>query len=431
VCRTIVPQSPRQAGGEGVLWTRAAVAELIHRRFGIRLSQVSCGKYLRRWGLSPQKPIRRAYEKDPEKVRTWLQETYPQIVARARTEHGIVVWLDQSGVGSADAPGSTWAPVGATPVLGKSGQRFRINLMAALTNRGALSFTVHEGSLTIEIYTRFLDRLARHHGRRVHLIVDQHPTHKSAAVKAWLAAHADQIEQHLPGYSPELNPVELLNGDTNKRNATMRSAVRGEASLVSCRVRTATMRDPWVSRRNSPHSPHASATLADSTEFGPIPGPPLICSGVWSVGIRPRHPLLPSLLRPLTPSRARRLKGAPMAIYSQHANRGKIQILATYQGPGGVVSSTVTSLGSADLAVPLVDALNRISALATLPLSVFFIRDRRAHSYPTGHITALTDQTARSSLLTGVHSTWYEYVCFDLHLALVHLDEALSDAASL
>jgi transposase len=233
VCRTIVSQSPAQAGGDGVRWTRAAVAELIARRFGVRLSHVSCGTYLRRWGLSPQKPIRRAYEKDPAKVRTWLEETYPQIVARARAERGIVVWLDESGVGSADAPGSAWAPVGATPVLGKSGQRFRINLMAALTNRGALAFTVYEGSPTIEIYTRFLDRLTRHHGCKVHLIVDQHPTHKATAVKTWLAEHAEQIEQHfLPGYSPELNPVELLNGDTKKHIAAQAGA-RNRRELTS------------------------------------------------------------------------------------------------------------------------------------------------------------------------------------------------------
>ena len=116
-----------------MLWTRAAVAKLIARRFGIRLSHVSCGKYLRRWGLSPQKPIRRAYEKDPVKVRVWLEETYPQIVAHAKAERENVVWLDESRVGSADAPGSTWAPVEETPLAGKSGQHPRINLMAALT----------------------------------------------------------------------------------------------------------------------------------------------------------------------------------------------------------------------------------------------------------------------------------------------------------
>lgn len=229
--RTIVAQTPEQAGGDGLLWTRKAVAELALRRFGIRMSLPTTGKYLKDWGLSPQKPIRRAYEQNPALVRAWLAETYPAIVAASKADGGIVLWLDESGIGSADRPGTTWAPVGATPVIPKTGKRFRVNLMAAISNRGALTFTVYEGSLTVKRYIDFLDRAARHHGVKVHLIVDQHPTHKSKTVKAWLAEHSEQIVQHfLPGYSPELNPVELLNGDTKKAVAAQ-AATRDRATL--------------------------------------------------------------------------------------------------------------------------------------------------------------------------------------------------------
>ncbi|HEV2345505.1 MAG TPA: hypothetical protein VGS97_15510 [Actinocrinis sp.] len=114
-----------------------------------------------------------------------------------------------------------------------------------------------------------------------------------------------------------------------------------------------------------------------------------------------------------------------MTIYSQHANRGKVQILATYQGPGGVTSSTVTSLGSSDQVAPLVDALNRVSAFAELPMAVSDTRGQRVRSYPSRHVEALTDRDARSGLLTGTHSLWYEYVCFELHRALADLDNAL------
>lgn len=114
-----------------------------------------------------------------------------------------------------------------------------------------------------------------------------------------------------------------------------------------------------------------------------------------------------------------------MTIYSQHANRGKVQILATYRGPGGTESSTVTSVGSAELASPLVDVLNRISALATMPLSVFDMRGRRVQSYPVGHIYALTDSAAREGLLNGARGLWYEYVCFELRRALADLDREL------
>jgi len=237
VRRVIVNRTPEQVGGSGVLWTRAAVRDHVRREFGVSLSLPSIGKYLRSWGLSPQKPVRRAYEQDPAKVRAWLAETYPGIVAAARQSGGIVVWLDESGVSSTPNAALTWAPIGATPRIGKSGQRFRVNLMAAITNRGALNFTVYDGSLTIDIYLDFLARLVRHFGVHVHLIVDGHPTHKAKTVKAWLAEHADAITQYfLPGYSPELNPVELLNADT-KAGLASQPAPRNRGELTA-QIRT-------------------------------------------------------------------------------------------------------------------------------------------------------------------------------------------------
>ncbi|MEV0275063.1 hypothetical protein AB0I22_01565 [Streptomyces sp. NPDC050610] len=115
-----------------------------------------------------------------------------------------------------------------------------------------------------------------------------------------------------------------------------------------------------------------------------------------------------------------------MTIYCQHANRGKTQILAVYRDGGDVGSSTVTSLDSPDLAAPVVEALNRISALATVPVSIFDERERRVASYPTEHLAALTDRTARADLLSGAHSLWYESVCLELHQALADLDDALA-----
>ncbi|WP_030761305.1 hypothetical protein [Streptomyces griseus] len=114
-----------------------------------------------------------------------------------------------------------------------------------------------------------------------------------------------------------------------------------------------------------------------------------------------------------------------MTIYCQHANRGKTQILAVHRSGKGVVSSTVTSLETPDLAVPVIDALNRISALATIPVSVFDRREARVAGYPVDHLAALSDRAARADLLTGVHSLWYESVCLELHRALTDLDHAL------
>ncbi|AJF68590.1 hypothetical protein [Streptomyces vietnamensis] len=115
-----------------------------------------------------------------------------------------------------------------------------------------------------------------------------------------------------------------------------------------------------------------------------------------------------------------------MTIYSQHATRGKTQILATYEGPDGVVSKTVTSLAEPRLAVPVVDALNRISAFATVPVSIHDRRERRVGYYPRTHLAALTDPAARTALLGGAHSLWYEYVCLRLHQALADLESAVA-----
>jgi transposase len=225
-------QTPAQAGGTGLLWTRKEVADLVRRRFGISISLPTTGKYLKSWGLSPQKPIRKSYEQNPEAVREWLDERYPAIVAAAKADGGIILWLDGSGIASTAELRATWAPIGVTPVVPKTGRRFRVNLMAVISNQGALAFTVYEDSLTVARYTDFLKRLVKHYEQPIHLIVDGHPTHKAKTVKAWLADHADRITQYfLPGYSPELNPVELLDGDT-KRHVAALSAPRNKAELT-------------------------------------------------------------------------------------------------------------------------------------------------------------------------------------------------------
>lgn len=218
--RAIVGKYPDQLALPGLVWTRGQVARLVTRWFGIELSLVTIGKYLRSWGLSPQKPVRKAYEQNPEAVTRWLEETYPAITGQARRDGGVVLWLDQTGLRSDNAVGATWAPVGQTPMVGKPGVRFGANAMAAISNKGELYFTVYHGSLTTEIMTRFFDRLTRHLDRKIHLIADRHPTHRSRVVRDWIAEHADRIELHfLPGYSPELNPVELLNADTKRHVA--------------------------------------------------------------------------------------------------------------------------------------------------------------------------------------------------------------------
>jgi transposase len=224
--------TPDQLGLAGFLWTRAAVSELISQRYGLGLARTTVGGYLRGWGFSPQRPQRRALEQNSAAVRRWLAETYPAIRAQAKREGGVVLWLDEMGVRSDAAAGRSWAPIGQTPVIKRTGKRFRVNMISAISNTGMLRFRLFTGSFTGAVFIEFLGRLLRDcDGRKIHLIVDGHPVHRAKLVSAWVGRHADQIQLHfLPGYSPELNPVELLNHDV-KANAAGRRRPRSASEL--------------------------------------------------------------------------------------------------------------------------------------------------------------------------------------------------------
>jgi transposase len=215
--------TPDALGLPGFLWTRQAVAELIAQRYGVRLARTTVGAYLRAWQFSPQKPQRRALEQDPVAVARWLVETYPAIRARARREGGVVLWLDELGVRSDAAAGRSWAPVGHTPVVKRTGKRFGVNMISAISAGGLLRFRLFTESFTGPVLVDFLHRLVRDlAGRKVHLILDGHPVHRAKLVSEWVAQRPTGIELHfLPGYSPELNPVESLNHDV-KANAAGR-----------------------------------------------------------------------------------------------------------------------------------------------------------------------------------------------------------------
>ena len=222
VARVVVDHCPDQLKLPFVLWTRRAVQALIRDRFNVVLSVNMVGIYLKRWGFTPQKPMRRAFEKDNASVKRWLEQEYPALKRRAKQEGALIFWGDEMGVRSDHQTGTSYAPKGQTPVIAGTGRRFSCNMISALTNRGNLHFMVFTGSFTVAVYLKFLRRLIRQAKRKVILIMDGHPVHKAKRVQAWLAVRSDQIEQHLlPAYSPELNPDEYLNNDV-KANAVGR-----------------------------------------------------------------------------------------------------------------------------------------------------------------------------------------------------------------
>jgi transposase len=232
VIRLITGGCPDQLQLPFALWTRQAVQMLLKRRFGRKVSIWTVGRWLKRWNLSPQRPARRAYEQDPVAVERWLNEEYPAIKAKAKAQKARIRWCDEMGLRSDHQTGTTWGLVGQTPVVPSTGKRFGCSMISAISNRGELAFMVHNQHFTARVFIRFLHRLIKLYQGKTFLIVDGHPTHKAVLVKQWIATHAGRIELFfLPGYSPQLNPDELLNHDT-KSHTLGRKRPRNQSEMI-------------------------------------------------------------------------------------------------------------------------------------------------------------------------------------------------------
>jgi transposase len=218
--RAIRDDCPDQLRLPFALWTRQAVVELIRQRSGRVVSIWTAGRYLKRWGFTPQKPLRRAYQRNEAAVRAWLKSDYPGIQQRAKREKALILWGDEMGLRSDDPVGRSYAPRGCTPVVAAAGTRFGCSMISALSNRGMLRFKVFRGRFVVDVFIDFLARLLQNTGNpKLFLIVDSHPVHKASKVKTWLndPQRAGRLSLfHLPGYSPELNPDECVNQDTKQ-----------------------------------------------------------------------------------------------------------------------------------------------------------------------------------------------------------------------
>lgn len=220
--RFITDRCPDQLKMPFALWTREAVQHLIHQCFGVKLHIATIGKYLKRWGYTAQRPLRRSYTQNPEKITRWLKEEYPAIAAQAKAENAEIHWGAESGIRSDCQVSTSYAPKGKTPVLKQPGRRFAVNMISTITNRGALRFMVYDGSFNISVFLKFLRRLIQKQDRKIFLILDNLKLHHGKKVQAWIAKHKDKIELFfLPPYAPEYNPDEYLNnavkGRTHRR----------------------------------------------------------------------------------------------------------------------------------------------------------------------------------------------------------------------
>ena len=229
VFRWINGRDPRQYGLDFGLWTRNVVAELIEKKFGVHLGVSAVGELLAKLGLTPQKPLQRAYQRDPQAVERWQRETYPAIARKAKRQGAEVFFWDESGFRADTVHGKTWGVRGQTPVVQRPGQRQSISAASAVTAQGAFWFCVYEGGLNGELFIELLKKMMHRRRKSVHLILDSLPAHKRSIVSEYVASTEGRLTLHfLPGYAPDLNPDELVWSHIKRTGTARRPLQKGE-----------------------------------------------------------------------------------------------------------------------------------------------------------------------------------------------------------
>jgi transposase len=205
-------KDPRTYSFGMALWTRALIRDLIKKTFGKDVSLVTVGRILNKLGMSPQRPLYRSWKQDPHRVEKWKREEYPAIKARAVVVGATILFADEASVRTDYHAGTTWAPVGQTPVVTGSAVRQAVKMVSAIGQRGELSFQVHEGPMNAERFIEFLASLIHDFDTPLFLVVDGSSVHKAKIVKQYVASTEGKLELFfLPPYSPELNPDEWVN----------------------------------------------------------------------------------------------------------------------------------------------------------------------------------------------------------------------------
>lgn len=226
----ICGKDPRQYGFDFGLWTRKIVAALTLEKFKIKMSVTAVGRCLAQLNITPQKPLRRAYERDPEAIERWKHKEYPLLKARAKRRGADIFFLDEAGIRS-DAPlQKTWGEKGKTPEVRTSGQRQSINAISAVTLLGAFWYALYGGKLNKDLFIQFLKDLRKRRQRAVFLVLDGHPAHRAKKVAEYVQSLKGKLELHfLPGYAPDLNPDEFVWNHMRQRGTSKTPLKRNES----------------------------------------------------------------------------------------------------------------------------------------------------------------------------------------------------------
>ena len=229
VLRWINGRNPMQYGFDFGLWTRNLVRELVQREFDVTLSLASIGTMLARLNLTAQKPLQRAYQRNPEAIERWQHDIYPAIARQAQKENADIFFWDESGFRADSVHGRTWAPCGETPVVKRPGERQSMSAASAVNSKGAFWFATYEGGLSGELFVTLLKKLMFNRRKAVHLVVDGLPAHKKAIVKEYVASMQGKLTLHLlPGYAPDLNPDELVWSHVKRTGVARSPLQKGE-----------------------------------------------------------------------------------------------------------------------------------------------------------------------------------------------------------
>jgi len=216
--KLIIDKTPDQLKFPFALWTREAVRLLMGRRYGVAMPVRTVGEYLKRWGFTPQKPIKRAKEQNSEAVARWLKVSYPKIAAMAKKEKAEIYWGDETGVQNEANRVRGYGPRGKTPLLRVTAKRAHVSMISAITNEGKVRFMIYREAMTQPKLIAFMGRLVKDARRKVYLILDNLKSHHGRKVAGWLEKHKEEIAVfYLPSYCPEMNPDEYLNGDLKNR----------------------------------------------------------------------------------------------------------------------------------------------------------------------------------------------------------------------
>lgn len=232
VRKHICEKRPEQLKLDFALWSRPAVMGLIEREFGLRLGVRTVGAYLKRWGFTPQKPIKRAYERNDRAIKQWKEEVYPAIAKAARAEGAQIHWMDETAIVNTDVRGRSYAKRGRTPVVYAPGSRAKLSMISTVTNRGEACWEIIDGNFKIPRLLSFLQALIKGRRKKIYVIMDNLRAHHSKPVKQWLSENERRIAVfYLPSYAPELNPDERLNARL-KQDLRSKAPERTKAQLL-------------------------------------------------------------------------------------------------------------------------------------------------------------------------------------------------------